>query len=404
MPARKKLPAIPDYEGGGRNPDRLLVQKSNPLMTLSETAMTLAEFKILDAYLSRIDSHDPENRFVRLEKGEIEKLLEVSQIKPQDLEKRVDNLFQTVTIRDSRKRKGFVKIALFERAACYQDDDGLWVVDLGASPSAMQYVFNIENLGYLRYRLKNVVNLTSRYSYIMYLYLENERFRKSWEVDLTDLKAMLRCTAETYTQFKRFNDLVLKKVHKELSEKTDCRYTYEPVKKGRAVRAVRFTLEVQPPVELPPPPDPDQTVIGGVLEPSDRVEYLRGACVAPGADKPAFSYQEMCYVVAELDKLPADCLPEYVSGGTQARQYQYLAEKYALMSRQELKRPIKDPLAYLLKIIDGDVHAAQERSAKQDESNRRIREDMERARQLLDRYKEQEVTEQVGVGAFAPSS
>ena len=244
VPRRKKLPVIPDYEGLGKEPDNLLVQKTSPLLSLSETGLTLAEFKILDAYLGRINSHIPEKRFIRLEKGEIEQLLGVSQIKPDDLEKRIDNLFQTITIRDKNKRKGFCKIALFEKAECYQDEDGLWQVDLGASLSAMEYIFNPERLGYLRYNLRNVVKLTSRYSYILFLYLEqNRHMHLSWEVPLDELKALLRCTADTYTKFKRFNDLVLKKCHKELNEKTDCKFSYEPLKRGRTVKAVWFTLE-----------------------------------------------------------------------------------------------------------------------------------------------------------------
>ncbi len=244
MPRRKKLPAVPDYKGAGKEPDNLLIQKSNPLLSLSETGLTLAEFKILDAYLGRINSHDPEKRFVRLEKGEIERLLGVSQIKSDDLEKRIDNLFQTVTIRDKNKSKGFCKIALFEKAECYRDEDGLWLVDLGASPSAMEYIFNPERLGYLRYNLRNVVKLTSRYSYVLFLYLEqNRHMHLSWDVPLDELKALLRCTADTYSQFYRFNDLVLKKCTEELNDKTDCKFTYEPIKRGRTVKAVRFTLE-----------------------------------------------------------------------------------------------------------------------------------------------------------------
>lgn len=244
MPQRKKLPSIPDYKGIGKTPKDLLIQKTNPLLSLSETKLTLAEFKILDAYLARIDSHVPEKRFIRLEKGEIEKLLDVSQIKPRDLEKRIDNLFQTVTIRDENQSKGFCKIALFEKATCYQDDDGLWQIDLGASLSAMEYIFNPERLGYLRYNLRNVIKLTSRYSYVLFLYLEqNRHMHLSWEVTIDELKSLLCCTADTYTQFYRFNDLVLKKCFEELNEKTDCKFTYEPVKKGRTVKAVHFTLE-----------------------------------------------------------------------------------------------------------------------------------------------------------------
>ena len=244
MPRRKKLPVIPDYKGAGKEPNNLLVQKSNPLLSLSETGLTLAEFKILDAYLGRINSHDSEKRFIRLEKGEIERLLGVSQIKPADLEKRVKNLFQTIKIKDNNKRNGFTLIALFEKAECYQDEDGLWQVDLGASPSAMEYIFNPERLGYLRYNLRNVVKLTSRYSYVLFLYLEqNRHMHLSWDVPLDELKAYLRCTADSYTGYKEFNDKILKKCSSELNEKTDCKFTYEPIKRGRVVKAVRFTLK-----------------------------------------------------------------------------------------------------------------------------------------------------------------
>lgn len=244
MPRRKKLPIIPDYEGAGRSPESLLVQKTNPLLSLSETGLTLAEFKILDAYLARINSHDPDKRYIRFEKGEIEELLGVVRINNQDLEKRIKNLFQTVTIRDANKRKGFTLISLFERAECYRDGDGQWQVDLGASPAAMEYIFNPERLGYLRYNLRNVIKLTSRYSYILFLYLEqNRRMHLSWDVALDELKALLRCTADSYDAYKEFNKKILKKCHEELNEKTDCHFSYEPIRKGRAVKAVRFTLE-----------------------------------------------------------------------------------------------------------------------------------------------------------------
>lgn len=242
MPRRKKLPKTPDYEGLARKTDSMLVQKSNPLQSLSETKMTLVEFKILDAYLSRIDSHKPDERYVRFEKGELEKLLGVTRILKEDLSKRIDNLFQVLTIRDENKPKKFTKIALFAKAECEQDENGQWQVDLACSAEAMEYVFNVENIGYLKYRLKNVIDLTSRYSYILYLYLENNRFRKQWTISLDELKALLRCTADTYTQYYRFNDLVLKKCHKELNEKTSIKYSYEPIKTGRKVTGIKFTV------------------------------------------------------------------------------------------------------------------------------------------------------------------
>ena len=94
MPKRSKLPIIFDYEGMGTNPSNAEIQKARPLQSLSETDLTLSEFKILDAYLARINSHDPDKRTVQLEKGELEKVLGVSEIKQDDLNKRLRHLFQ----------------------------------------------------------------------------------------------------------------------------------------------------------------------------------------------------------------------------------------------------------------------------------------------------------------------
>lgn len=307
MPRRKKLPAVPDYTGAGKEPENLLVQKSNPLLSLSETGLTLAEFKILDAYLGRINSHDPEKRFIRFEKGEIENLLGVSQIKSDDLEKRVQNLFQTIRIRDANKRKGFTLIALFEKAECYQDEDGLWQVDLGASPSAMEYIFNPERLGYLRYSLRNVVKLTSRYSYVLFLYLEQNRHKHlTWDVPLDELKAILRCTADSYKGYKEFNDKILKKCHRELTEKTDCKFTYQPIKRGRTVKAVRFTLEALAGIEdnIPGQMNLEEFGVYGELE---EPETSRRDKINFGFDEAAFEEfsDEQLEVLKELgNKLP----------------------------------------------------------------------------------------------------
>ena len=233
---------MPDYEGMGAHSDTAEIQKARPLQSLSETDLTLSEFKILDAYLARINSHDPNKRTVRLEKGELEKALGISEIKQDDLEKRLRHLFQIIKVKDDRKCKGFKLINLFEEADAEQDDDGLWQITLTCTASAREYVFNIDNIGYLRYRLKNVINLTSRYSYVLFLYLLDNRFRKTWSIDLVDLKVLLNCNADTYKQYKYFNDLVLKKCHKELCEKTDVSFDYKPIKHGRTVSAVEFTV------------------------------------------------------------------------------------------------------------------------------------------------------------------
>lgn len=228
-------------ENLGNDFDKLTVQKSKPLTALWQSSLTLAEFKILDTYLGRINSHDDEKRTVKFKKGELESLLEMKQIKPEVLDERLVHLMTTVRIPDENSRRGFTRIALFEKAHVEQDNDGIWTAELTCTESARKYIFNVESIRYLQYRLKNIIGIKSRYSYIVYLYLCDNRYRKDWTIDLDDLKKMLCCeNEETYTQFKRFNDLILKKVQKEIQRVTDIRYDYETIKQGRRVVAIRF--------------------------------------------------------------------------------------------------------------------------------------------------------------------
>lgn len=241
MPKRKNLP---DYYGLPDDECKLVIQKSNPLLTLSQTSLTLPELKILDVYLARIDSHDESKRFVRFEKGELESILGVTRINGADLDKRLDSLFATVKFKDERKPNGVAKVELFEKAYAYTNEDGLWIVDLTCTQSAREYIFNIDNLGYLRYRLRSIINLTSRYSYVLFLYLlDKSTFKSTWVESLPYLKVILSCNAERYNEFKYFNAEVLKLAQSEIFEKTELRFEYVPKRKGRKVASIEFRVD-----------------------------------------------------------------------------------------------------------------------------------------------------------------
>ena len=242
--AKKKLKPITTLG----DEEKLTVQKSLPLFALWRSELTLSEFKILDTYLARINSHNPKQRAVVFEKGELENLLGVKKINNKGLKDRLKHLMgNVVEIPDISSKKGFRLISLFEEAVAEQDDYGFWQVKLECTQKAMKYIFNMDNLGYLRYKLRCITSITSRYTYIMFIYLESNRFRKSWEVPLAELKHILNCDKEEiYKEFKFFNQKILKKVQKEMHEKTECKYDYETIKKGRSVVAIRFTLETLP--------------------------------------------------------------------------------------------------------------------------------------------------------------
>ena len=248
MPRKKKEP----LSGIGRDPEnKLIVQKSKPLFELWRSNLSLAEFKIMDMYLARIDTHKPEQRTVKLTKWQLEQALDVSRINHSDLEQRLKNLYQPIDLaRGDRKRLHLV--SLFEEAEAEQDDDGVWQITLTCTNAAMKYFFNIEKLGYFRYKLRSIISLKRRYSYVLFTYLEDNRYRKEWVVSLEELRKILNCEDDaSYNEYKIFNQRILKQCQKELTEKTECRFAYEPIRRGRSVAAIRFELETLPSIEIP---------------------------------------------------------------------------------------------------------------------------------------------------------
>ena len=340
--ARPKKNAAP-IVGPGKDPEaKLTVQKSLPLFSLWRSDMSLAEFKILDTYLSRINSHEPEKRSVVFTKGELEQLLGVKKINKADLSERLNGLGRFVEVEHSDQKMN--KVALFEEAFGEMDENGLWTIKLTCTAKAMKYIFNVEKLGYLRYKLRCITSMTSRYTYVLFMYLESNRFRKSWVVGVDELRQILNCDQdELYKEFKRLNERILKRCQKELHDKTECRFTYEPVKAGRRVAGVKFTLEtladsIEPPIpgqlsidDYALDPDEPNGIYAEALPPEftpEQVEALRQLAVRKVPYDP-------------FGALPMEC-----------QIADYLAQKVAFM--KAARTDVKYPYSYLRKMIEQD--------------------------------------------------
>ena len=349
--ARKKIDPIVGlgYE------NKLTVQKSLPLFALWRSDLTLSEFKILDTYLSRIDSHKPEKRAIILEKGEIENALGIQKINNQDLKLRLKHLMgNVVEVPDKDEKKGFQLVTLFEEAEAEQDDDGLWNVKLECTQKAMKYFFNIENLGYLRYKLRCITSLTSRYTYIMFIYLEANRFRKSWEVPLEELKKILHCENEaTYNEFRFFNVKILKKVQKEMHEKTECQYSYFPIKRGRSVKAIRFEVKTLPkqygaPEQLEMPGFTDSEPVFDVSQSeAERRDLYRDALA------PYVVTDDQIDGLVQLARKHIDARGHFTGSDLDQQIYNYLlfAKRHA---KTNARSEIKNIYRYLLPIIENN--------------------------------------------------
>lgn len=340
--------------------DKITVQKSLPLLSLCRSSLTLAELKILDTYLARIDSHAPTKRTVIFLKGELEKLFGVKRIRTEELDKRLENLGSPVLLQaiDNDTEK-FVRISLFDMSVAERDKDGEWRVELTASESAMMYFFNIENIHYFRYKLRYITALKSRYTYNMFMYLEMNHYkrfkRRSWEESLEKLQIFLGCEKEeTYQEYRRFNDLILKKVWSEIHEKTEYRYTYEPIKKGRSVVAVRFTVDKSPKVSQ------EEMDLNQVTIDERQGEYREGELWENAVIELGFSPEQIKSLREVLVCVPSNRLKGngICDGDVHRLRYHYMMRIVTDIQERcnnQTQQPIKDVYRYIKHIIEKDA-------------------------------------------------
>ena len=246
----------PDYVGIPNDESKLVIQKSNRLLYLASSDLSLDQFKILDVFLSRIDSEVAEKNYVRFSKNDLERILGKDRIRPEILKKSLDGLLKNFNLiedmQTSNRRIDITK--LFEIADIFQDDSGTWQIDLKCSESAKRLFFDLKEVGYLRYVFSNIKTFSCRTSYLLYLFLEDIRQKthhyepkcitKTFIINITELKKSLGCeNTETFKEFRHFNSKVLKKGHTEINNKTNLSYDYKPVNRtSKGFTCIEFTL------------------------------------------------------------------------------------------------------------------------------------------------------------------
>lgn len=224
-----------------------MVEKSRFLLGMKAPNYELGELKILDTYLARINARDPETKLVRFTKGEYERLMGLKQIKAPQLKKYTQAMLGKVVTIPYGKR-GYEQYTLFTHARCDQDPETLeWTVELGCNEKLEQVFFNIEEAGYLRYRLRNILPLTSKYSVLFYLYFKDNIFRQTFEISLRELREKLGVEDnKTYESFKYFKRDIIDKCVTEINDLTDIDISYERKTRGRLTVGLVFNVKSKP--------------------------------------------------------------------------------------------------------------------------------------------------------------
>jgi hypothetical protein len=246
---------------------------------------------------------------------------------------------------------------LFSHSKCCQDPETKqWIIELSASYEAKHLFFNIENIGYLRYQLKNILPLQSKYAYLLYLHLLQNRFRGSWEIGIEDLRQVVNCFSEYYKTFKYFKRDILDRALAEINEKTDIIFEYNPVKVGKIIKKIRFfivkddvSLEVWDEEQLKIPHFNESA-----LTDKAETEYNQFIDFVGEAFEQEKLFFERTEIVVLLDLIKQ--IEPFVAGNNrsdyEAKIYRYAlqtAHEYSLQASRKEKsgKPIKNPHAYI---------------------------------------------------------
>ena len=342
------------------------VQKSDPLVLMRSVPFSLGELKILDTYISRINAADDTRRTVIVTKEEYEELMGLSCGDYRTLQKHTKGVLSKV-VELQMPNKDYLQFVLFERAYYHKDEYGKPIIELTCTQLAKDLFFCINKYHYFKYALENVIKLTRKSSYLLYVYIRSNRYRGEWEIELNELRdTVLDCKGQvSYQEYKVFKRDVLVPAVKEVNKKTDCHFEFESVKRGRWVVKIKFTylaqdqidgqLSFDEPSNPPQLPDlnEDDSEKWVQVYGSERLATLADGCCYE-FDKPQM---EQISSILNRINIPSDSLTNDITWGKRA----YLREKYSALNTEAAKKerkgekPIKNRFKYFLKMLEDDT-------------------------------------------------
>jgi len=339
------------------------VQKSDPLVLMRSVPFSLGELKILDTYISRINASDDTRRTVIFTKEEYEELMGLTCVDYRTLKKHTEGMLGKVVTLEM-PNKEYLQFVLFEQARYHKDEYGKPIIELTCTSLAKDLFFCIGKYHYFKYALENVIKLTRKASYLLYIYIRYNRYRGNWDIDLAELRdTVLDCKGQSsYQEFKIFKNRILNPAVKEINEKTDCHFEYEPVKRGRRVAKIKFIYHVESQLQEQHDIENVHTLLDQDIDDeayekiygSEQLAQLASSC---NYEFSKAQMEEIFFILTRTD-VPPDPNTKSVHWG----RFRYLSEKYAVLNATSEKKklqnqtPIKNRYAYFKKLLEEEAN------------------------------------------------
>jgi plasmid replication initiation protein len=143
--------------------------------------------------------------------------------------------------KEGNLRYGFIKL-LKNYTIPGDDEDGNQYIELCFNNDLRPHLLELKEK-FLKYDIKNIVDLQSTYSFRMFEILKSYEYRKEVEFDIEYLREILE-VKNIYKSFKDFKKRIVDKAREDLLKYCDIGFTYKEKKasKGKKIESLVFTI------------------------------------------------------------------------------------------------------------------------------------------------------------------
>lgn len=218
-----------------------LVEKRNVLNEIRRNNMTLQEMRFFSIYLSKINARDTSTRLVRFPLEDFRRIMEFGRLNITQLKATTNSLLGKV-VNVPNDRGGYTGFQLFKECTVDKDEFEQWYVEIDAHDKALPLMFDFKR-DYFTYELWNALRLKSSNQLRMYELLKQYEKVGERRILLTELKQFLGLAADDYPRWDNFKRRILDSCQEALLETTDICFEYTPIKAGRKITGVHFTIK-----------------------------------------------------------------------------------------------------------------------------------------------------------------
>jgi len=216
------------------------VVQRNELLYGTTTVFNVNDLKLFKLIISKVNSQNILfDEFYEITSNELKEL----NINPKHLYntvltslKKLANVYMKI---ESEKKDEIKEVGLIQNNFTFKKYSSKFYISF--HQDMKDYLLDIQEK-YTRYPLEDILNLKLKHSLKLYEYLKSISFNELI-ISLEKLKKRIDIPNESYDKYGIFKQKVLEPVLKEINEKTSINVKYEPIKDGRKVVKIKFTIE-----------------------------------------------------------------------------------------------------------------------------------------------------------------